>query len=278
MVLPRPRSASDQRVRHDGPTQMPPCQELAQRKSAPAYWFKLANRSIPCQGWGVRRSFPDAGMTLIFSPAPCRPEFIENHGQETQLEKMMKMLAFSESLMYYICLSGYMNTSTKSIRVKKALLSNPCISLPTGRPRTARGHHPLTNDKESRMEEIVRHFKAFSDETRLRVLHLLLKGELCICELMEVLQLTQSKVSRHMAYLKNAGLVTDRREGVWIYYSLVRPKNKIHASQLRCLAECFEDDEVLKRDTERFMALRQEKTQTSPLSQESPEDLPVELL
>jgi ArsR family transcriptional regulator len=128
------------------------------------------------------------------------------------------------------------------------------------------------------MEEIIRQFKAFSDETRLRVLHLLLKGELCICELMEVLELTQSKVSRHMAYLKNAGLVKDRREGVWVYYSLTGPKNKIHASQLRCLAECFEDDEVLKRDTARVMTLRQEKTQTSSVSEESPEELPIELL
>jgi len=125
------------------------------------------------------------------------------------------------------------------------------------------------------MEEIVRQFKAFSDETRLRILHLLLKGELCICELMEVLELTQSKVSRHMAYLKNAGLVKDRREGVWAYYSLTEPRNKIHASQLRCLAECFEDNEVLKRDDERFESLRQEKTQAPA---EPPEELPIELL
>jgi len=98
------------------------------------------------------------------------------------------------------------------------------------------------------MKGIVRQFKAFSDETRLRMLHLLLKGELCICELMEVLQLPQSKVSRHMAYLKAAGLVDDRREGVWVYYSLTEPHNRIHACQLQCLAKCFDDQEPRKQD------------------------------
>jgi len=102
------------------------------------------------------------------------------------------------------------------------------------------------------MKEVTRLFKAFSDETRLRILRLLLKRELCICELMEVLQLPQSNVSRHMAYLKNAGLVDDRREAVWVYYSLTEPKNKVHACQLRCLAECFDDYEDLRRDEARL--------------------------
>ena len=102
------------------------------------------------------------------------------------------------------------------------------------------------------MKEVARLFKAFSDETRLRILHLLLKGELCICELMDVLQLPQSNVSRHMAYLKNAGLVEDRREAVWVYYSLAEPRDKVHACQLKCLAECFEGYDTLKRDEVRL--------------------------
>jgi ArsR family transcriptional regulator len=105
---------------------------------------------------------------------------------------------------------------------------------------------------EVAMREVARFFKAFSDETRLRILHLLLKGELCICELMEVLSLPQSNVSRHMAYLKNAGLVDDRREAVWVYYSLTEPRNKLHACQLNCLADCFDDYEVLRRDEARL--------------------------
>jgi ArsR family transcriptional regulator len=121
------------------------------------------------------------------------------------------------------------------------------------------------------MKEIARLFKALSDETRLRILRLLLKGELCICELMEVLQLPQSNVSRnvsrHMAYLKNAGLVDDRREAVWVYYSLTEPKNQVHACQLRCLGECFDDYEDLKRDEARLEEFKLKGTCASPRSQ-----------
>ncbi len=157
-------------------------------------------------------------------------------------------------------------------------MSNPWVNFERNRAKRARGPRSWEDHKETKMEEIVRQFKAFSDGTRLRILHLLLRGELCICELMDVLELTQSKVSRHMAYLKNAGLVKDRREGVWIHYSLTEPRNKIHASQLRCLAECFEDNEVLKRDDERLGVLRGEKTEGTGLSESAGEELPIELL
>jgi len=109
------------------------------------------------------------------------------------------------------------------------------------------------------MKHIARQFKAFSDETRLRILHLLLNGECCICELMAVLELTQSKVSRHMAYLKNAGFVTDRREGVWMYYSLAKPANEIHACQLRCLSGCFQEIEILRQDEARLERITRER-------------------
>ena len=63
-------------------------------------------------------------------------------------------------------------------------------------------------------------FKACSDATRLRLLFLLALRELCVCELVEVLEMPQGKVSRHLALLRNAGLVADRRHGTWIYYTL----------------------------------------------------------
>lgn len=64
-------------------------------------------------------------------------------------------------------------------------------------------------------------FKSLSEETRLRIVLLLQeKGELCICDLMVALHLPQSTVSRHVAYLKNAGWLQDRRGGVWMHYSL----------------------------------------------------------
>lgn len=71
------------------------------------------------------------------------------------------------------------------------------------------------------MKTTVQYFKALADETRLRIVALLLaSGELCVCDITATLQLPQSTVSRHLAYLKNAGWVTDRREGVWIVYTL----------------------------------------------------------
>ena len=63
-------------------------------------------------------------------------------------------------------------------------------------------------------------FRALAEATRLRIVMLLLEGELCVCDLMEVLNLPQSTVSRHMARLKGADLVTDRREGKWVHYTL----------------------------------------------------------
>ncbi|MHB8168372.1 MAG: ArsR/SmtB family transcription factor [Thermoleophilia bacterium] len=70
------------------------------------------------------------------------------------------------------------------------------------------------------MKQATQTFKALSDETRLRILGLLLQGELCVCYLVVVLNLPQSTISRHLSYLKNSGLVEDRREGVWMHYQL----------------------------------------------------------
>ena len=95
---------------------------------------------------------------------------------------------------------------------------------------------------------IHRMFKAFADETRLRVLHLLTHGELCVCDLTEALRLPQSKVSRHLAYLKDAGLVADRREGLWKYYSLTTPKGKFHWGLVECLRGCFDEVDILRKD------------------------------
>lgn len=70
------------------------------------------------------------------------------------------------------------------------------------------------------MEKLLDALKALSDETRLRILNLLYEKELCVCDIMETLQITQAKASRHLIYLKNAGLVKDRKHAQWVYYSL----------------------------------------------------------
>ncbi|MDY0385232.1 metalloregulator ArsR/SmtB family transcription factor [Trichlorobacter sp.] len=92
-------------------------------------------------------------------------------------------------------------------------------------------------------------FKSLADETRLRILLLLSDhGELCVCDLMTALELPQSTVSRHLAYLKNVGWLSDRRGGVWMYYSLRSGLDALHCDlvallRLRCVAlpEAVED-------------------------------------
>ena len=80
-------------------------------------------------------------------------------------------------------------------------------------------------------------FRALADETRLRILNLLVQGELCVCDIMTVLDIGQSKASRHLACLRNAGLVRDRRSGVWMHYSLAEPNGVTHRRILEWLAE-----------------------------------------
>jgi ArsR family transcriptional regulator len=71
------------------------------------------------------------------------------------------------------------------------------------------------------MKQYVQIYKALSDETRLRILALLLsEGELCVCDIIAALKLPQSTTSRHLAHLRKAGWVNDRRCGFWIYYSI----------------------------------------------------------
>jgi ArsR family transcriptional regulator, arsenate/arsenite/antimonite-responsive transcriptional repressor len=96
--------------------------------------------------------------------------------------------------------------------------------------------------------KIDRMFKAFADETRLRILHLLSRGELCVCDLHDTMRLPQSKVSRHLAYLKRAGLVQDRREGLWKYYSLTKPLGSFHRGLVHCLRSCFSEVASLQKD------------------------------
>jgi ArsR family transcriptional regulator, arsenate/arsenite/antimonite-responsive transcriptional repressor len=70
------------------------------------------------------------------------------------------------------------------------------------------------------MQETVNIFKAFSDEIRLRILKLLQNGELCVCDIVTALEMSQPKISFHLSTLKEAGLIRDRKEGRWIHYSI----------------------------------------------------------
>ena len=80
----------------------------------------------------------------------------------------------------------------------------------------------MTTTTLPRSADAARWFHALSDETRLAIVQLLSHGELCVCELQDTLDAAQSRLSFHLKTLKEAGLVTDRREGRWIYYALNR--------------------------------------------------------
>tara|TARA_Y100000588_G_scaffold108582_1_gene119020 strand:+ start:68 stop:433 length:366 start_codon:yes stop_codon:yes gene_type:complete len=96
-------------------------------------------------------------------------------------------------------------------------------------------------------------FKACADATRLRLLFLLAQRELCVCELVEVLDVPQGQVSRHLAILKQAQLVEDRREGTWIYYSLGGPDSGLKRRLADYLVE--EENEVAQGDMQRLCEL-----------------------
>ena len=78
------------------------------------------------------------------------------------------------------------------------------------------------------MQRAVELFKTLGDETRLRILNLLCEREVCVCEMVEILRLGQSKVSRHLAALRHAGLVDCRREGMWVIYFLAPACSPLH--------------------------------------------------
>lgn len=80
------------------------------------------------------------------------------------------------------------------------------------------------------MEEYVELFKALSDETRLKLVVLLYKREFCVCQIEAALGISQTKASRHLAILRRIGLLKSRRDGLWVYYSLDVPEDKVEAN------------------------------------------------
>ena len=99
-------------------------------------------------------------------------------------------------------------------------------------------------------------FRAFSDRTRLRILSLLRRKELCVGDLVEILCAPQPRVSRHLAYLRKANLVLVRKSGLWSHYSLAPAKTPFHRKLLECLAKCFGQVPELQADSTRAAKIR----------------------
>jgi ArsR family transcriptional regulator len=95
-------------------------------------------------------------------------------------------------------------------------------------------------------------FKALADATRLRILGLLLAGEVCVCDIHESLKIPQSRASRHLAYLRRSGLVDTRREGLWIHYRLGHLADPVLAAIVDAVKHALGHVETVRRDGQRL--------------------------
>ena len=96
-------------------------------------------------------------------------------------------------------------------------------------------------------------FGALADRTRLRLLNLMGRDEICVCFLVEALGLSQPKISRHLAYLRDAGLVEARREGKWMHYRVIDPTDDKAARLLEETLACLQDDAEMSADRVRLV-------------------------
>lgn len=95
-------------------------------------------------------------------------------------------------------------------------------------------------------------FLALADKTRLRLLNLMREDEVCVCYFTEVLGESQPKISRHLAYLRNAGVVSARREGKWMNYKIEMPENPFAARVLRDTLEWLKAQDKMREDYEKL--------------------------
>ena len=107
---------------------------------------------------------------------------------------------------------------------------------------------PKTFDKEL-------FFRALADRTRLRLLNLIGGDELCVCFFVEILKTNQPKISRHLAYLRRAGIVGARREGQWMHYRIIEPDDAAAARVLKDVMSWLADDPEMQRDRQRLVKI-----------------------
>ena len=104
------------------------------------------------------------------------------------------------------------------------------------------------------MRQLIKVFKTLSDETKVRILKILQeRDELCVCEIMQALNISQSRASRNLGILKDAGFVTDRRDGLWVHYSINKKKiNEYHQGINTLTKGWLNDDGIIKDDRKRL--------------------------
>jgi ArsR family transcriptional regulator, arsenate/arsenite/antimonite-responsive transcriptional repressor len=96
--------------------------------------------------------------------------------------------------------------------------------------------------------ELAQLFMALADPTRLRLLNLMNGREVCVCEFVSILEVPQPKISRHLAYMRRAKIVVARREGKWMFYSILKPKDPAAACILDCALGTLSERKEMKAD------------------------------
>lgn len=104
-------------------------------------------------------------------------------------------------------------------------------------------------------ENIAFLFKALADRTRLRLINLIGEDEVCVCFFVEVLKINQPKISRHLAYLKRAGVVSARRDGKWIHYRITEPRDPHAARIFREVRTWLEGHPAMQNDRSRLQKI-----------------------
>lgn len=104
--------------------------------------------------------------------------------------------------------------------------------------------------------ELIQIYQCLCDPTRLRILQLLTQTPLCVCHFQEILAEPQVKISKHLAYLRERGMVVADREQNWMIYSLPKKRASELEANLKCLQDCVQSDPVFKRDLRALAKLR----------------------
>lgn len=112
---------------------------------------------------------------------------------------------------------------------------------------------------------LVQIYQCMCDETRLRIMHLLHDGELCVCHIQEILVEPQVKISKHLAYLRSHGLVESRKEANWVIYRLPAKPSRELMVNLACLQDCVSENAVFRRDAEKRKRLGAKILADSPV-------------
>src|SRR5947209_15414548 len=107
-----------------------------------------------------------------------------------------------------------------------------------GRVHAAQLRHRVASDAM----DLVEIYRCFCDRTRLRILHLLTQSPLCVCHFQQILEEPQVKISKHLGYMRNRGIVTASREQNWMIYSLPKRRSRELQTNLKCLQDCVRSE------------------------------------